>query len=206
MNIPTLDRQCMRLYEDLKHTVCTLFLTSKYFGKICWNLSSIRFSFNHRGSIISKYACSLLQTGTFISWSERRSNNLNCQTHHDSSCCSNKQESARSTYKPQAEHNDTYNEQRSVLIEFSLQSSASSSLHTKIRQSNSKHTNRDIAHCLSSLYISKNKLRNTPLTSTFYNSMFCMGTSAGNLRIEWRPVCVHAIWTRLVTRQIHEAR
>jgi len=22
------------------------------------------------------------------------------------------------------------------------------------------------------------------------------------LRIEWRPVCVHAIWTRLVTRQI----
>ena len=26
------------------------------------------------------------------------------------------------------------------------------------------------------------------------------------LRIEWRPVCVHAAWTRLVTRQIYEAR
>ena len=25
------------------------------------------------------------------------------------------------------------------------------------------------------------------------------------IRIEWRPVCVHAIWTRLVTRHIHEA-
>ena len=26
------------------------------------------------------------------------------------------------------------------------------------------------------------------------------------LKIEWRPVCVHAIWTRLVTRRIHQAR
>ena len=25
-------------------------------------------------------------------------------------------------------------------------------------------------------------------------------------RIEWQPVCVHGIWTRLVMRQIHEAR
>ena len=27
-----------------------------------------------------------------------------------------------------------------------------------------------------------------------------------NISIDWRSICVHAIWPRLVTRQIHEAR
>ena len=41
-------------------------------------------------------------------------------------------------------------------------------------------------------------------TSLFSSILYKHSLKLSNEIIEWRPVCVHAIWTRLVTRQIHE--